>query len=93
MEGVVEILFAVGCRFGQTCRYELIVRQFSIVIDVHEHDELPDLLVGGTLLFVHVLCQFLNSQIPIFILINFQKDLAEHHDVFLGELRCDVVQC
>jgi len=93
VEGELEVLSVVGCRFGQTGRDELVVGQAAVVIDVHGLDDVFDLVVGGLLVVLsEVVAQLFDGEVPVFVFVDFEEDFPQNCDLLLGELGGDIVQ-
>ncbi len=54
---------------------------------------LSDILVMRVVaMSIKILREFFNSEVAVFVLINFHKDFTEYHDFFLRQLRSNVVE-
>lgn len=75
-EGECEIVTIVGCSLGKTSRYEFVVVQPTVMINVHMLDDLPQITEFLSLLRGHIGRELLNCQKAILVLVDLHEDLT-----------------
>ena len=76
VERKFEVVFVVGCRFGEAGRDEFIVGEATVVIDIHRLDYVFDLVqLRLLIILLEIFTELLDCEAAVFILIDFKKHL------------------